>query len=45
MADHFYPTPKDGEEPRLLSGLRDRVWTTPARLLLPRRRSPSNPDS
>lgn len=43
MADHFYPT--DGEEPRLLSTLRDRVWTTPARLLLPRRRSPSNPDS
>jgi hypothetical protein len=43
MADHFYPT--DGEEPRLLSTLRGRVWTAPARLLLPRRRLPSNPDT
>jgi hypothetical protein len=38
VVDHFYPQPEEGD---LSGGARNRLWGGPARLLLPRRRSPS----
>ncbi len=44
VADHFY-SPTAGREARVAEPPRGRGWTSPARLLLPRRRSPSTPDA
>jgi hypothetical protein len=41
VADHFYPQ----NEPPRVGGPRRRVWMDPARLLLPRRRSPPTRDA
>ena len=43
VADHFYPP--DGQDTRIVEEPRGRVWMGPARLLLPRRRSPSASDA
>jgi hypothetical protein len=45
VVDHFYPPAEGRDESVIAEASRGRFWTDAARLLLPRRRSPSAPDA